>query len=732
MIKKIFLLTLILFLWTGSLVFAQDTSLKSNKQQEITDILDALAEVYNKSIIYDETVSGKASFYFYEAEFEDLFRSFLKSNDLYYTLENNVYHVSRCFLDYNKVDDLLTVHSKDVPLNILFEKISKSINKTIVFDRLPTGQKVYIHQENQSPETVLNILIAGNDEYSVKAFEEYYRIVYEPAVKAGRPGSMSSPTGNTIKAEMGKYSINLPGQTDLRSILKELFKKANKEFVHFFTGSMPVEYVVHADKSFKEMLTILCQYKDIGFIELNEVYYVYPLSNRTVAENFSVEEYYPLTYLNASTIQSIIPYKYNSKRLYSVDANNNAVLLSGPLKDVAELKAYIVKYDVPVKGRMYHRIELNHFNAKNVLGVLPQKLKQFNPTASPDDNAIILHSTVEIYKELLEFIESMDRESENHYVKLRYIKAEDLLKNLPPSITKEDIRQTSDPTVVFISSGSGKFDQFLKELEVIDKPVPQIRYELIIIQYLDKQGFDWESSFNSANSLISFSEDVTEGKSVIGDFSKLMYLGFDVVSSFGYQFASNLSVQLSENDARVLADTTLNGLSGQKISFFNTSTFRYRQIEIDPDTNEESHTGPVQEISSGLKIEIDAWASGDGMITMDVRSEISQQGNVSESSDQLPVTSEKVVTTHVRSMSGEPIVIGGLIQEDSRTDYTKVPILGDIPLLGMLFRSQFERTEKTELVIYLVPFLETDTIELNYSDTYEAYFKQLIMQAFFL
>mgnify|MGYP006971917092 CR=1 FL=1 len=66
----------------------------------------------------------------------------------------------------------------------------------------------------------------------------------------------------------------------------------------------------------------------------------------------------------------------------------------------------------------------------------------------------------------------------------------------------------------------------------------------------------------------------------------LVSLGIDVVSEFGYTFASQLNLKLEESRANIYAHTTLTALSGKDVSFQNTSTFRYRDLEVDPDTGE--------------------------------------------------------------------------------------------------------------------------------------------------
>jgi type II secretory pathway component GspD/PulD (secretin) len=159
----------------------------------------------------------------------------------------------------------------------------------------------------------------------------------------------------------------------------------------------------------------------------------------------------------------------------------------------------------------------------------------------------------------------------------------------------------------------------------------------------------------------------------------------------------------------VYANTTLNGLSGQEIKFQNTDTYRYQEFEADADTGNITRTGVTREISSGLIVALNGWVSGDDMITISVNATVSKQNNNTiEDNSGIPSTSERVVHTQVRTPSGKPIVLSGLIKEDSNKNIKKFPLLGDIPLLGRLFKDQSDTREKTEIVIYVVPYLSRD------------------------
>jgi type II secretory pathway component GspD/PulD (secretin) len=186
-----------------------------------------------------------------------------------------------------------------------------------------------------------------------------------------------------------------------------------------------------------------------------------------------------------------------------------------------------------------------------------------------------------------------------------------------------------------------------------------------------------------------------------------IFFFFDIITVFGYQFAAKLNMAINDNRASVFADTTLYGLSGQEIKFQNTSTYRYRDSNIDPETGKPIYSGVTREIVSGLVLEINGWVSGDGMITTTVTASVSKRGaDVSSTVGNPPPTSEKVLTTQVRARSGETVILSGLRQNDSTIVEQRIPLVSKIPFLGWLFKSKNNTNEKTQMIIYLVPHVD--------------------------
>jgi type II secretory pathway component GspD/PulD (secretin) len=375
------------------------------------------------------------------------------------------------------------------------------------------------------------------------------------------------------------------------------------------------------------------------------------------------------------------------------------VILSGSVEEIGPAQEFLRKVDQPLADRSYRLFRLDYLSAAKIAALLPPEFRSLEPIIIPESNSFVVLLPEENRQSFADYLALVDRPAGSVSVKLKYLKAEDLLKKLPPSIAKEEILETGDPSVVFVRASADKLADFYRELKVLDKPVPQIRYQFLVVQYNQGESLDWGSSTGAGPT----SE---RASSFLGTLGNLLNLNFDIVSTFGLQFAVKLNAQLSTNDAQIRADTALVGLSGQDLEFRNTETFRYQEVEVDEEGNQH-FTGVTREITSGLIFKIQGWVSGDQMITMNVKATVSKRGAAtSDTVGALPTTSENIVNTLARSSSGQPVVIGGLMRQETNIQVSKVPVLGSIPLLGYLFQSRKEVLDNSEIVIYIVPRVE--------------------------
>jgi len=703
----------IFFVFVFIPTFPQSIKSMEFNNQEITDILLVLAESSGISIIPDETVSGNASFYFVDSSLEDALDTFLSTYDLYYTKYDTYISVSKIFIDVDEKTELFSMKAKNVKLEHVFEKLSKTMGKTILYDTLPSTT-INLDIVDLPIEEILTICMRKFTDFSVENNDTYFYI------KKSESKNISTRYQEVIKKDGDLYSISLE-KAGLTETIKQLFKLENVEYSLFLNTDIQLENLFLTGKDFLTMLNLILEQGNAHYIKKNNVYYILDLPKKNIASRLVTTQVIPLQWVSAQDIFSLIPSDLASSSVIKVDKTNNAVLLTGSDTEVSPIKEFIKKVDIPVSGFKYKKIDFKYITSTEAISLIPETMLQNPAIAIPNSNSILVLGSEETFGVLESFINEIDVKTVSSPIKLKYIQKESLMENLPPSITKEDLVDSGFPNLLFYTGSAENLDLFLHELDQIDKPQPQIRYQLLVIQYTNGASASLKSNINILPSKTS------NGFIFEGELSNIMNLTFDIISNFGYQFASTLNARISNNTANVFTDTTLTAISAQEVKFQNTDTYRY--IEYDYDSSSTTRSSITQQITSGLIVSLNGWISGDNMITMSVNATISKQnsdGGSSSSTSILPSTSERVVTTQVRTMSGEPVVISGLIKEDISESVNKIPILGDIPLLGNLFKYKTKSKDKTEIVIYIVPHLIQDngiveSDELNIERYYENY-----------
>ncbi|SEP70031.1 pilus assembly protein CpaC [Devosia sp. YR412] len=147
---------------------------------------------------------------------------------------------------------------------------------------------------------------------------------------------------------------------------------------------------------------------------------------------------------------------------------------------------------------------------------------------------------------------------------------------------------------------------------------------------------------------------------------------------------------------RVLAQPTLTAISGQEATFLAGGEMPY--VTYDP-TDEDSRLSRTVEFKPyGVELAFTPVVKSNGSIGLTVKT------SVSEPQADMSITKREAGTS-VELPSGTTLSIGGLLEERTSTQIDQFPWLGDIPILGALFRSRDYRTDQTELVILVTPYL---------------------------
>jgi type II secretory pathway component GspD/PulD (secretin) len=701
---------------------AQSITKMDFRNQAISDVLMALADMGRQSIILDDTVTGNATFYFSDSDFEDALFQFTGACNLFVEKRNNAYYVSKIRISLQ--NGLVSVETEDVNIESLIKNLSRAAGKTILYDPLPRAS-ITLHSLNVPLKDMLETIIKKYPDFSLV---EENNAFYLRQTAQNNPASPSRLSNSSITRSGDLFSMNIQ-RGNLSAILALLFRTAEKEYSPLQRVDAALENLYYRDKSFEDILRIVLEQGNCDYTENNGIYYIFEVQRRDILKNFKDIIVIQLLHIPVEDAIALLPSDYSGSSFIKTNKNTNSLYLSGSTEEIQPISNFLSLIDVPVEDKKFYRFELHYLKVRDFISLLPRELSVANPLVIPGSNAFVVQTTTDIQTRFNDFIALTDRLSTGLPIRLKYIKSEDLIQNLPPSVIREEVAVSSDPTLIFYTGTEEKRKLFIEHLALIDQPKPQIRYQLLVMQYQRSDNVNWNKSF-SGSAGYSGEEGPPPAQIISGAFSNLVDISFDIVSEFGFQLAAQLNLQLGEDRAKVLADTTLNGLSGQDIKFENTATFRYRDTTIDPETGKPFYTGVTREITSGLILGINGWLSGDGMITMKVNATVSKQddsGANTSATTNPPPTSTRIVNTQVRTKSGTPIVIGGLLQIEKNSSVKKIPFLGSIPLLGKLFQDIITSDITSEMVIYIVPFVHQDeNTTANFAKKNEEYFNRFI------
>lgn len=141
---------------------------------------------------------------------------------------------------------------------------------------------------------------------------------------------------------------------------------------------------------------------------------------------------------------------------------------------------------------------------------------------------------------------------------------------------------------------------------------------------------------------------------------------------------------------------------GTQDVFFVTTT------QVNPETGQILQTSVTpQSLTEGIVLSVTPQISSDGIISLSINPSITERTGVATSrlGDTVPIISVRETDTLVRVREGDTVVVAGLMQDRMSTDTAKVPIIGDVPLVGSLFRRTERTRRKTDLVVLLTPRL---------------------------
>ncbi|QEY11210.1 type II secretion system secretin GspD [Cellvibrio sp. KY-YJ-3] len=444
---------------------------------------------------------------------------------------------------------------------------------------------------------------------------------------------------------------------------------------------------------------------------------------------------------------------------------SNALIITDTRANAARISELVVQLD---KIGITHTdvIPLRYANAADVVAMLTQ-LEKPDPnrgmtTAPPvivadkRTNAVVV-SGDDLTRQRLKFlIDDLDRpQSKSSNVRvfyLKYAKAEDVAKVLsgmlqslgqgkqaegaPANAAQPAVQADEATNSVLITADVDTMDTLLSIVDSLDIRRAQVLVEAIIVELSsgndkelgiewmyrnDDAGFGGSTNSGALASVGAAAFDIEENGSS-GD--SLVQLAAGVAGIPGQlfgvgrlggktDFLAVLKMLQTDDSSNILStpnllttdNTEASILVGEQVPFRTGSYSGLGNTGTTGNTGFSSPFNTINREDVGIKLQVTPHINEGDSVVLDIEQEIS---SVVRNTEDGPVTSKREVKTQILSADGQTVVLGGLIKDDVLVSNSRVPVLGSIPVLGHLFRSQTSKKVKTNLLIFIRPTIIRD------------------------
>ena len=313
---------------------------------------------------------------------------------------------------------------------------------------------------------------------------------------------------------------------------------------------------------------------------------------------------------------------------------------------------------------------------------------------------------------------------------LSYTKATDvqsLITNKDQNILSKRGRATSDgrTNTLFVNDTPTKLDEVRKLIAQLDVPVRQVMIEARIVIADDKFSrelgakFGFLASANSNGRNYGVAPDLNASAAVAGGnltAPVIPNVNLPVAGAAGTIGLSILNIANGNLVSLELSALETDG-RGKVVSSPRIITADKRKATISQGTEipyqtQSSSGGTTTQFKAAvLSLDVTPQITPDDKVIMDI--EIKKDSESGRSANGVPIIDVRNVRTQILVENGETAVLGGIFEQSTTTNVTKVPLLGDIPLIGNLFKRTQRSDNKTELLVFITPRIIKDQLNLR-------------------
>jgi general secretion pathway protein D len=486
-----------------------------------------------------------------------------------------------------------------------------------------------------------------------------------------------------------------------------------------------------------------------------------------------VTQVIPLNYADPRSIRRLIAPLVSKRSAVMSYEESSMILITDYKSNVSRLLKIIKAVDVRETGREISIIPLENANADE----LAKTLKLVFPAAQKADEKITLNAVsfvpdertntiiavagkqdIERIKKLVEYLDlEKPKGDEKFYVYyLEYSDSETLAevlqkiasggsnalsgsdssKKTAPVVSKDvAIAADKDTNTLIIKAGRSDYEVIEKLIKKLDINRPMVYLECLIVEMNMSNDFGLGSEW-----ALGYEEDIKNSKGAYGGgfsgntnapYSKIGGLatqgtfpsGFSVgvmaetIDIGGVSFpnlGAVITAYKNDKNVNILSTPQIMTLDNQKAKISVGKNIPYL---IKSTTGENAYNN-YEYKDVGVLLEITPQINQDGLVKLKIFQEVSRIDSVAGEFGELPTTLKRNIETTVVVEKKNTIVLGGLIDESFAESENKVPCLGEIPILGYLFKTRGSSKDKTNMYVFITPYL------VNNSETADEIYKE--------
>jgi len=403
------------------------------------------------------------------------------------------------------------------------------------------------------------------------------------------------------------------------------------------------------------------------------------------------------------TLLDAIKNVLNYAQLEAVKINENTILIT------SRTKANIYK------KRQKIVVKLIYTPADYVKNIIYNNSKDMEILVDNFSNSLIIDCPTDKINntlQLIKFFDKPDAELTTKVFKLNNAKAKDILPIISNSvytfqepIIKEQIKIDSDERTnsIIVTAPKYVLNNIEKILsDIIDKKLPQVMIDVQVVE-VNKDKLKDLGIYPGENSTIT---NLTEKDptSVSGGgtttTTTVVFVQSDKIA-FPVRTSINLQVLMLEKKgiAKILANPKLTTSDGKTAKVFLGDRIPYIVPQVVPFGTTSAIQQNVQFVDVGVSLEFQPNCTKDNYINLKINPKVSYLVRI----DPAPWTATREVNTELTVKSNDTIIIAGLIKEEERKTNYKIPLIGDIPLVGSLFKAEKKSKQDTEVIFIIKP-----------------------------